>query len=106
MHGKLYKRSWSKGWRLGKLEHSMLYEEFGALMYLVSRCTWPSQFAMQAHGLEQEPMLGTLPIYNQLLQNSRTEHSYFLYSKQSMLTHIKLMASHNRGESCHRSLHY
>jgi len=36
MHRKLYKRSWSKGWRLGKLEHSMLYEEFGALMYLVS----------------------------------------------------------------------
>jgi len=73
----------------------MLYEEFGALMYLVSRCTWPSQFAMQAHGLEQEPMVGTQPIYNQLLQNSRTEHSYFLYSKLSMLTHIKLMASHN-----------
>ena len=59
------------------------------------RCTWPSQFAMQARGLEQEPMVGTQPIYNQLLQNSRTEHSYFLYSKLSMLTHIKLMASHN-----------
>jgi len=59
------------------------------------RCTWPSQFVVQAHGLEQEPMLGTQPNYNQLLQNSRTEHSYFLYSKLSMLTHIKLMASHN-----------
>ena len=29
------------------------------------RCAWPSQFTVQAHGLEQEPISGTQPIHNQ-----------------------------------------